>query len=136
MYSITCSFCNNLSPSFLLTGIDHDVEVESVVIIVFVSLIVILLFFAGLYFYYVRGGKQKVETFITEHKRLVPKFGGSSSSSDSSAPNRKTGIRRPSLPTMPHWTPPTMPKMPLKMPHVSFLRWSIKHFSRLCSNLT
>ena len=89
------------------------------VIIVFVSLITVLFFFAGLYFYYVRGGKQKVETFITEHKRLVPKFGGSNSDSGSSTPNRKTCIRRPSLPTMPSWTPPTMPKMPLKMPHVS-----------------
>lgn len=92
------------------------------VIIVFVSLITVLLFFTGLYFYYVRGGKQKVDAFITEHKRLVPKFSSNNGSiSGSSTPNKnKNRIRRPSLPSMPSWTPPTMPKMPLKMPQVSF----------------
>ena len=127
--------------STIITGIEvnHEVEVESVVIIVFVSLVIVLLFFTGLYFYYVRGGKQKVDAFITEHKRLVPKFSTSSgSNSGSSTPNRKNRIRRPSLPSMPNWTPPTMPKMPLKMPQVRFskLVWQTNLFSSyIFSNL-
>ena len=72
---------------FLFLGIelDHEIEVESVVIIVFVTLITVLLFFTGIYFYYVRGGKQKFDAFITEHKRLVPKFGNNGASSTGSS---------------------------------------------------
>ena len=113
--------------SSIILGVelDQEIEVESVVIIVFVSLITVLLFFSGLYFYYVRGGKQKVDAFITEHKRLVPKFsssnsGSASGSSSNSTPSLKNRIHRPSMPSMPNWTPPTMPKMPIKMPQVRY----------------
>ena len=106
---------------------------ESVVIIVFVTLITVLLFFTGIYFYYVRGGKQKIDAFITEHKRLVPKFGssnGSSSSGSSSTSSIRDRIQRPKMPSMPNWTPPTMPKMPLKMPQVRNSKTQIQTFSR------
>ena len=104
----------------IFAEVDHEIEVESVVIIVFVTLITVLLFFTGIYFYYVRGGKQKIDAFITEHKRLVPKFGSSngSSSGSSSTSSIRDRIQRPKMPSMPNWTPPTMPKMPLKMPQV------------------
>ena len=102
---------------------DHEIEVESVVIIVFVSLITVLLFFTGIYFYYVRGGKQKVDAFITEHKRLIPKFGSSNGSASGSS--SATSSIRDRLPTMPNWTPPTMPKMPLKMPQVRYWKEKI-----------
>ena len=98
--------------------VDHDIEVESVVIIVFVSLITVLLFFTGVYFYYVRGGKQKVDAFITEHKRLIPKFGSSNGSASSGSSSATSSIRD----RLPNWTPPTMPKMPLKMPQVRHLK--------------
>ena len=107
---------------------------ESVVIIVFVTLITVLLFFTGIYFYYVRGGKQKIDAFITEHKRLVPKFGssnGSSSSGSSSTSSIRDRIQRPKMPSMPNWTPPTMPKMPLKMPQVRNFKTQIQTFLAL-----
>ena len=106
---------------------------ESVVIIVFVTLITVLLFFTGIYFYYVRGGKQKIDAFITEHKRLVPKFGSSngSSSGSSSTSSIRDRIQRPKMPSMPNWTPPTMPKMPLKMPQVRNSKTQIQTFLAL-----
>ena len=102
---------------FLGVELDHEIEVESVVIIVFVTLITVLLFFTGIYFYYVRGGKQKFDAFITEHKRLIPKFGNNGGSSTGSSSSLSSIRDR-----LPNWTPPTkMPKMPVKMPQVRYL---------------
>ena len=106
--------------------IDHEIEVESVVIIVFVSLITVLLFFTGIYFYYVRGGKQKFDAFITEHKRLIPKFGSNGAGSTGSSSSLSSIRDR-----LPSWTPPTkMPKMPVKMPQVrNFLQKIIENLA-------
>jgi len=74
-----------------------EVAVESVVIIVLVSLLVTLLFFGGLFLYYTRG-KSYIEKYVKEGAM-------------------------PSMPTMP--TMPSMPKMPKKL--TTALNWPLSN---------